>query len=171
MTTPPPPIVKPKSATVFWLIEHAPPPKPLCFDSRRQWQAYLEGLADDGVKLTRRQDHATWTTVDGKQQRRTREVRVVFDRVDYCSDCQIGGAHQLRMQDDNRCILPKRAPVYRVQIALFDATTDTATQQRAQIAHESARARSEKRAKAAAAVLRDLGWVVIEPGAGSQRPI
>lgn len=70
---------------VMWLIQHDPPPTPLCFRDRAQWQDYLTQLAASGERITRRED-------TGKHAGR-RVVRVVFARIDYCQDCQIGGSH------------------------------------------------------------------------------
>lgn len=82
---------------VMWLIQHDPPPTPLCFRDRAQWQDYLTQLAASGERITRRED-------TGKHAGR-RVVRVVFARIDYCQDCQIGGSHQQAMAEQRRCIL------------------------------------------------------------------
>ena len=82
---------------VMWLIQHDPPPTPLCFRDRAQWQDYLTQLAASGERITRKQDL-------GKHSGR-RTVRVVFSRIDYCQDCEIGGRHQRAMVEQGRCIL------------------------------------------------------------------
>lgn len=88
-----------KPSKVIWMIQTAPPPKPMCFDDTKQWQEYLMGLHAEGTPITRRQDL-------GKHSGR-RTVTTVFDRVDYCADCAIGGERQRRMQDEKRCLIPK----------------------------------------------------------------
>lgn len=95
---------------VWWLIQHAPPPTPPCFDSKPQWQDYLRALVLYGEPILRRESSAKWQKVDGRMQRvpGTRKTWYTFERIDYCSDCDIGGVRQLRMQDEGRCIIPKR---------------------------------------------------------------
>ncbi len=89
-----------KSTKVIWMIQNDPPPTPLCFDSRGQWQDYLMYLEASGERITRRQDL-------GKHAKsRLRVVTTVFDRIPFCSDCSIGGERQLRMVAEKRCILP-----------------------------------------------------------------
>ena len=87
-----------KPSKVVWMIQTAPPPKPLCFDSGAQWQEYLMLLHAEGQQITRRQD-------TGKHSGR-RVVVDVFDakRIDYCSDCT--PAHMRKMQSEKRCIVP-----------------------------------------------------------------
>ena len=96
MINEPPPGVR--GTKTVWMIINVPPPKPLCFDTVDDWQRYLCGVAESGQKVTRRQDTGRY---NGK-----RTVRIVFDRVDYCEDCAIGGSHQMQMMADRRCILP-----------------------------------------------------------------
>ena len=103
MTAPPLPYAV-KSTKVIWMIQHAPPPKPLCFDSLPQWQAYLMYLDASGERITRRQDTAKWTTQRGAKVRTVRTVVTVFDRIDHCSDCLVGGERQQRMVREGRCI-------------------------------------------------------------------
>jgi hypothetical protein len=92
---------------IVWLIQNDPPPTPLCFDDRRQWQDYLHSLHESGEKITRVQDTGYWTVIGGVKVRQQRFLATVWERVDYCSDCHIGGTRQLRMQATGRCILPK----------------------------------------------------------------
>ena len=87
-----------KSTKVIWMIQQAPPPAPACFDGLAQWQEYLMYLATSGETITRRQDLG--------KHRGQRTVTTVFDRIDFCQDCAIGGQRQLRMVADGRCILP-----------------------------------------------------------------
>lgn len=88
-----------KSTKVIWMIQNDPPPKPLCFDSRGQWQEYLMYLEASGEHITRRQDL-------GKHAKsRVRVVTTVFTRIDHCADCHVGGERQLRMVAEKRCIL------------------------------------------------------------------
>lgn len=94
-----------KSTRVIWMIQHAPPPVPACFDGPSQWQDYLMYLEASGERITRRQDTGKWTTVDGAKVRTSRTVVTVFDRIDFCADCDIGGRHQLEMAATGRCIL------------------------------------------------------------------
>ena len=87
-----------KPSKVIWMIQTAPPPKPLCFDSAKQWQEYLMLLHAEGQQITRRQD-------TGKHSGR-RVVTDVFDqkRIDFCQDCT---ADRMRkMQGEKRCIVP-----------------------------------------------------------------
>lgn len=105
VTAPPLPYAV-KSTKVVWMIQHSPPPKPLCFDSMAQWQAYLMYLDASGEKITRRQDTGKWTTQDGAKIRTVRTVVTVFDRIPFCDDCLIGGQRQKRMALEGRCILP-----------------------------------------------------------------
>lgn len=89
-----------KSTKVIWMIQNAPPPKPLCFDTLNDWQVYLMYLEASGEKITRRQDLGKHSAT------RVRTVTTIFDRIDYCADCHIGGERQQRMQATGRCILP-----------------------------------------------------------------
>ena len=91
-----------KITKVIWMIEKAPPPMPLCFDSMSQWQEYLMYLHASGETITRRQDLGKY--------KGPRVVTTVFDRIDHCEDCLIGEKRQLRMQDEGRCIIPKDCP-------------------------------------------------------------
>jgi hypothetical protein len=87
-----------KPSKVIWMIQTAPPPKPLCFDDSKQWQEYLMLLHAEGQQITRRQD-------TGKHSK-NRVVVDVFDtkRIDFCQDCSAG--HMRKMQGENRCIVP-----------------------------------------------------------------
>jgi hypothetical protein len=87
-----------KGSKVIWMVKNDPPPRPLCFDTMAQWQTYLMYLAASGERITRRQDL-------GKHSGR-RTVTTVFDRIDYCADCDVGGLRQRRMASERRCILP-----------------------------------------------------------------
>ena len=88
-----------KSTKVIWMIQSDPPPTPLCFDSRSEWQTYLMYLDASGERITRRQDL-------GKHSKsRVRIVTTVFDRIDFCADCSVGGDRQQRMVREGRCIL------------------------------------------------------------------
>ena len=87
-----------KATKVIWMIQTAPPPKPACFDSMAQWMEYLMYLHASGETITRRQDLGKY--------KGPRVVTVIFDRIDFCEDCEIGAKRQLRMQDEGRCILP-----------------------------------------------------------------
>lgn len=89
-----------KKSKVIWMIQTAPPPKPLCFDTDAQWVDYLMYLAASGERITRRQDLGKWYAEPA------RTVTTVFDRIDHCQDCDIGGERQRRMQVERRCILP-----------------------------------------------------------------
>lgn len=150
--------VKPK---VLWLIQHAPPPTPPCFDSLDQWQQYLMVMAASGEKITRRSDTAKWKTVNGKKLRTNRNVVPVFDRIDYCAECDIGSAQQLAKRQAGRCILPPLP--YKTQLALFDASTDTLSQQRDRVAEESAKRKTSTRLEKAAAYLKAHGFEVKAP--------
>lgn len=87
-----------KSTKVIWMIQNDPPPTPLCFDSRGQWQDYLMYLEASGERITRRQDL-------GKHAKsRLRVVTTVFDRIDICMDCLQGGERQKRMEREGRCM-------------------------------------------------------------------
>ncbi len=90
-----PPIARTK---IYWMVQNSPPPKPLCFDTLRDWQEYLLYVHASGTPITRRQDLGKWAG------RRT--VTTVFARVDYCADCDIGGKVQQAKQRAGRCILP-----------------------------------------------------------------
>lgn len=91
-----------KPSKVIWMIQQTPPPKPLCFDTMGSWQEYLMYLHASGETITRRQDL-------GKNSRdRARVVTTVFDRIDFCGDCEIGGQRQRRMSAEGRCILPPK---------------------------------------------------------------
>lgn len=149
---------KPK---VFWMIQHVPPPTPPCFDSLDQWQKYLTVAVASGEKITRRQDTGTWTTIDGKKVRVTRTVTTVFDRIDYCSDCDIGSPQQVAKRQAGRCILPPLP--YKTQLALFDASTDTLSQQRDRVAEESEKRKTATRLEKAAAYLKAHGFEVKAP--------
>ncbi len=94
-----------KPSTVIWMIQTAPPPKPLCFDSQKQWQEYLMYLHADGTPITRRQDTGKWKTVNGQKVRVARTVTRVFDRIDFCDGCTAERREQ--MQDEKRCIVPR----------------------------------------------------------------
>lgn len=94
-----------KSTKVIWMIQTAPPPKPLCFDSMNQWVDYLMYLEASGEKITRRQDLGN-SRLPGPQRAITRVVTTVFDRIDFCADCSVGGQRQQRMAREGRCILP-----------------------------------------------------------------
>lgn len=107
---PPPVPYAVKPTKVVWMIQHAPPPTPRCFDSHGQWQEYLMYLHASGETITRRQDTGKWTTVEGTKVRTVRTVVTVFDRIDYCIDCEIGGEYQRQMTQQRRCIVPERAP-------------------------------------------------------------
>jgi hypothetical protein len=87
-----------KPSKVIWMIQTAPPPKPLCFDEDKQWREYLMLLHAEGQQITRRQD-------TGKHSK-NRVVVDVFDtkRIDFCQDCS--AAHMRKMQGEKRCIVP-----------------------------------------------------------------
>lgn len=87
-----------KPSKVIWMIQTAPPPKPLCFDSTAQWQEWLMYAHAEGQQITRRQD-------TGRHSGR-RVVVDVFDtkRLDYCADCT--ASHMRKMQGEKRCIVP-----------------------------------------------------------------
>lgn len=89
-----------KSTKVIWMIQTAPPPMPLCFDSMASWKDYLMYLEASGEKITRRQD------LGKNAVARVRVVTTVFDRIDFCQDCAVGGQRQQRMAREGRCILP-----------------------------------------------------------------
>lgn len=89
-----------KQTKVIWMIQNAPPPKPLCFDTMASWQEYLMYLHASGERITRRQDLGKNATG------RVRVVTTVFDRIPFCDDCDIGGQRQQRMAHEGRCILP-----------------------------------------------------------------
>ena len=93
--TAPPWDVRPSK--VVWMVINTPPPRPLCFDSQQQWQTYLCYLHESGEAITRRQDTGKYA---GK-----RTVTTVFDRIDFCVDCEIGELRQKRMMVEGRCIL------------------------------------------------------------------
>lgn len=91
-----------KPSKVIWMIQQTPPPKPLCFDTMSSWQEYLMYLHASGETITRRQDL-------GKNAKHgVRVVTTVFDRIDHCQDCDIGGTRQRRMSVEGRCILPPK---------------------------------------------------------------
>ena len=146
---------------VTWLIEHRPPPTPLCFDSTAEWQSYLTSLADSGEPITRKQDTGKWTTRNGIKIRTQRTVTLVWERIDYCQDCAIGSPDQAAKRQAGRCILPPLP--YTRQIALFDASTDTLTVQRDRVAEESARRKTDSRLEKAAAFLKAHGFDVRAP--------
>jgi hypothetical protein len=146
---------------IVWLVRHAAPPTPACFDSDEQWQSYLISLAASGERITRRQDTGKWTTVDGKKIRTERTVTTVFTRIDYCQDCPIGSAAQVAKRQAGRCIMPPLP--YRTQIALFDAQTDTLVAQMDKVAAESARRKEASRLEKAAAYLRAHGFELKAP--------
>ncbi|MDP3139810.1 MAG: hypothetical protein Q8N17_26170 [Burkholderiaceae bacterium] len=87
-----------KPSKVIWMIQTAPPPKPLCFDDAKQWGEYLMYLHAEGAQITRRQD-------TGKHSGH-RVVMDVFDvkRIDFCGDCT--EARRGTMQGQQRCIVP-----------------------------------------------------------------
>ena len=87
-----------RKTKVIWMIEHEPPPKPPCFDALDGWKQYLLSLHATGRTLTRRSDTGKYA---GK-----RTVRMVFDRIDYCGDCDIGSATQRSKQLAGRCVMP-----------------------------------------------------------------
>lgn len=89
-----------KPSKVIWMIQQTPPPKPACFDTMASWQEYLMYLHASGERITRRQDLGKNATG------RVRVVTTVFDRIDHCQDCLIGGERQKRMAREGRCILP-----------------------------------------------------------------
>ena len=95
-----------KRTKVIWMIENAPPPTPPCFDSQPQWQTYLMYLHASGEAITRRQDLGK----HGSNLGRVRVVTTVFDRIDFCADCDIGGTRQKRMQREARCVIPATPP-------------------------------------------------------------
>ena len=45
-----------KPSKVIWMIQTAPPPKPLCYDSMEAWKEYLMLLHAEGQQITRRQN-------------------------------------------------------------------------------------------------------------------
>lgn len=90
-----------KATKVIFMVRDAPPPKPACFESMEKWQEYLMYLEASGVRITRRQDLGKHSTT------RIRTVTTVFDRIDFCQDCHIGGTHQLQMQREGRCLIPQ----------------------------------------------------------------
>jgi len=96
-----------KPSRIIWMIQTAPPPKPLCFDSDRQWAEYLMLLHAEGQQITRRQDTGKWKTVGGQKVRTARTTITVLDekRIDFCQDCTVQRRHQ--MQDEKRCIATK----------------------------------------------------------------
>jgi hypothetical protein len=157
-TTNPPRAAK---RTVVWMIQHAPPPTPQCFDSLEQWQQYLTVLNASGEQITRRQDIGKWTTVDGKKVRTWRTVARVFDRIDICADCDLGSPQQIAKRQAGRCIMPPLP--YRTQVALFDASTDTLNQQRDRIAEEMAKRKTAGRLEKAAAYLKAHGFEIRAP--------
>jgi hypothetical protein len=87
-----------KPSKVIWMIQTAPPPKPLCYDTMGSWQEYLMLLHAEGQQITRRQD-------TGKHSGR-RVVVDVFDtkRIDFCDSCT--AEYRSRMQGEKRCIVP-----------------------------------------------------------------
>lgn len=87
-----------KPSKVIWMIQTAPPPKPLCFDDAKQWGEYLMYLHAEGQQITRRQD-------TGKHSGR-RVVMDVFDvkRIDFCESCTAD--YRRAMQGEKRCIVP-----------------------------------------------------------------
>lgn len=95
-----------KPSKVIWMIQTAPPPKPLCFDTGKQWTEYLMLLHAEGQQITRRQDTGKWKTVDGQKVRTTRTITTVFDekRIDFCADCT--PERRRKMQGEKRCIVP-----------------------------------------------------------------
>lgn len=153
---------KAKPTKVMWLIQHQPPPKPLCFDTLTEWQSYLITQVASGEKITRRQDTAKWATVDGKKVRTHRTVVPVFDKIDHCGDCAIGSPAQLAKRQAGRCVLPPLP--YKTQIALFDASTDTLAQQRDRVAAEAEKRKAAARLEKAAAYLKAHGFEVKAPG-------
>ena len=92
-----------KQSRTIWMIQTAPPPKPMCFDTLEQWQEYLMYLHASGESITRRQDI-------GKYGNKPRVITVVFDHIPYCDDCEIGSPRQLRMRSEGRCIVPEICP-------------------------------------------------------------
>lgn len=146
---------------VIWLIKNTPPPTPLCFDSKEQWQEQLLLMHASGETITRRQDTAKWTTVDGKKVRTQRTVTMVFDRIDYCADCDIGSQTQIRKRQAGRCIMPPLP--YKTQLHLFDASTDTLAQQRDKVASEAMKRKMAGRLEKAAAFLRAHGFGITAP--------
>lgn len=146
---------------VIWLIEHHPPPTPLCFDSLAEWQSYPTSQAESGEPITRKSDTGKWTTRNGIKVRLKRTVAPVWQRIDYCQDCAIGSPSQMAKRQAGRCILPPLP--YTRQIALFDATTDTLTVQRDRVAEESARRKTDSRIEKAAAFLKAHGFNVTAP--------
>lgn len=153
--------VAPGSRRVIWMIRNIPPPTPLCFDSLEQWQEQLLLIHASGESITRRQDTGKWTTIDGKKIRTERTVTMVFDRIDYCAACDIGGAQQMAKRQAGRCILPPLP--YKTQLALFDAQTDTLGQQRDKVAAETAKRKTAGRLEKAAAYLKAHGFGVTAP--------
>ncbi len=145
----------------MWLIQHQPPPKPQCFDTLAEWQSYLVTQVVSGEKITRRQDTAKWTTVDGRKIRTQRTVVPVFARIDFCADCDIGSPAQMSKRQAGRCLLPPLP--YKTQLALFDASTDTLPQQRARVAEEAAKRKEASRLEKAAAYLMAHGFEVKAP--------
>lgn len=99
VTAPPLPYAV-KSTKVIWMIQNDPPPKPLCFDTMKDWQDLLMYMEASGERITRRQD------IGKHSKSKVRVVTTVFDRVDFCMDCAIGGQRQQRMAQEGRCILP-----------------------------------------------------------------
>ncbi len=87
-----------RKTRVIWMIEHEPPAKPPCFDAMDGWKQYLLCLHETGRTLTRRSDTGKYA---GK-----RTVRMVFDRIDYCGDCDIGSHTQRQKQQAGRCVMP-----------------------------------------------------------------
>lgn len=153
--------VSPGAHRVIWLIKHAPPPTPRCFDSTEQWQEQLLLIHASGETITRRQDTAKWATVEGKKIRTQRTSVMVFDRIDYCATCDIGSPTQMAKRQAGRCNLPPLP--YKTQLALFDATSDSLVRQRDRVVAEAVKRKTAGRLEKAAAFLRTHGFGVTAP--------
>lgn len=93
-----------KPSKVIWMIQTAPPPKPLCYDTMERWKDDLMHMHAEGKQLTRRQDTGKWQTVNGRKVRVKRTVTMVFDRIDFCDGCP--AEWRRKMQGEKRCIVP-----------------------------------------------------------------
>jgi hypothetical protein len=146
---------------IAWLIQHAPPPKPACYDTDLEWRQYLTSVVESGEPVTRIEDTAKWTTINGRKVRTERTVRAVWKPIPFCDDCAIGSPAQRAKQQAGRCVMPPLP--YTKQLALFDAATDTTAVNRPQMQREAAKRKMDRRIAMATEFLQGLGFGVTAP--------
>lgn len=82
MTTPPAAPVDPHRTSLQRLLDEAPPRRPRCFDTDRDWHEFLLVASDSGERVVRRQDTGKWSG-----QRKVIPVFVAHVQTLPCADC------------------------------------------------------------------------------------